>query len=73
MKLVTFRTGQSQKIGAATNDGAYIFDLTSASRGDKRFKSMLALIDAGEAGLDEARRLFSNAGSNPPSSCPSRA
>ncbi len=63
MKLVTFRTGQSQKIGAATNDGAYIFDLTSASRGDKRFESMLALIDAGEAGLDEARRLFSNAGS----------
>jgi 2-keto-4-pentenoate hydratase/2-oxohepta-3-ene-1,7-dioic acid hydratase in catechol pathway len=65
VKLVTFRSGDSQKIGVATNSGACIFDLTSASRGDKRFESMLALIDAGKAGLDEAQRLFSGRGTDP--------
>ena len=64
MKLVTFRTGQSLKIGAVTDDGASIFDLTSASDGGQRFESMLALIDAGEAGLSEAHRLFSRRASD---------
>ena len=65
MKLVTFRTGQSLKIGAVTDDGASIFDLTSASDSGQRFESMLALIDAGEAGLNEAHSLFSRRASDP--------
>jgi 2-keto-4-pentenoate hydratase/2-oxohepta-3-ene-1,7-dioic acid hydratase in catechol pathway len=57
MKLVTFRTEGSVRIGAAEPTRARILDLTAASGFAPGFASMLALIDAGASGLREAQRL----------------
>lgn len=51
MKLVTFVTPSGPHVGAL--DGDAIVDLTAT--GDPSLASMLALIDAGDAGLDAAR------------------
>ena len=48
MKLVTFDAGSERRIGALCDDGAALVDLSAA------FHDMLALIDAGEAGLERA-------------------
>lgn len=51
MKLATFDAGNGPRLGAVANDG--IVDLTAT--GDIRLVSMLALIEAGDAGLEAAR------------------
>jgi 2-keto-4-pentenoate hydratase/2-oxohepta-3-ene-1,7-dioic acid hydratase in catechol pathway len=57
MKLATFKTSAGEAhIGAV--HGNKLLDLTQAAKGDARFGSMLALIDGGDAALDEARRLL---------------
>ncbi len=59
MKLTTFTTGTGpHHVGIVHDDGATLFDLTAAGRGALSFASMLALIDGGDAALDEARALF---------------
>ena len=58
MKLATFKTKTGEnRVGAVLNGDTQVLDLTGAATGDPRFASMLALIDAGDAALDEARRL----------------
>ena len=61
MKLATYRTEHAEKIGALTTDGKRLVDLQAASGGAPRFATMLSLIDAGEAGLAEARVLVADA------------
>jgi 2-keto-4-pentenoate hydratase/2-oxohepta-3-ene-1,7-dioic acid hydratase in catechol pathway len=58
VKLATFKTHGHNHIGAVHSGDAIILDLTAASKGADTFASMLALIDAGDRGLDEARRLI---------------
>lgn len=62
MKLATFRSDAQDKIGLVHAGDAKIFDLAAASarvgQGNAAFTSMLALIDAGEGALDQARTLF---------------
>ncbi len=66
MKLATFRTGGSEKIGVVHAGDIRLFDLAAASdragRSNPAFASMLALIDAGPAALDQARALFAERG-----------
>ena len=62
MKLATFTVDGRTSIGAVDPAGGRILDLAEASRAtsgqpDAAFASMLALIDAGEAGLVRARAL----------------
>lgn len=60
MKLVTFETKDAQRhIGAVR--GGEVFDFTASSPA-AHFRDMLALIDAGPAALDEARRLGEGGG-----------
>ena len=55
MKLVTFRTPQgAEHVGCMSADLASVIDLTAADPAGA-CRDMLALIDAGPAGLDEAR------------------
>jgi 2-keto-4-pentenoate hydratase/2-oxohepta-3-ene-1,7-dioic acid hydratase in catechol pathway len=67
LKLATFRREGSERIGLVYQGDARLFDLTAASERDdpasRVFDSMLALIDADEAGLDAARALFDKRGS----------
>jgi len=51
MKLATFDAGNGARLGLVTNDK--LLDLTAS--GAPELMSMLALIDAGEAGLDRAQ------------------
>lgn len=69
MKLATFRAGASAHIGMADPATGQMFDLTRAAAADGGstdqsaiFGSMLALIDAGDAGLDAARALHARHG-----------
>jgi 2-keto-4-pentenoate hydratase/2-oxohepta-3-ene-1,7-dioic acid hydratase in catechol pathway len=66
MKLATFRSGGSEKIGVVHAGDTRLFDLAAASdragRSNPAFVSMLALIDAGPAALDQARALFADRG-----------
>jgi len=62
MYIATFlRPDGSEAVGALTPDKAAVLDLAAlaerAGRPGEAFRSMLDLIDAGEAGLDLARRL----------------
>lgn len=52
MKLVTFDAGSERRIGAVCDDGAALVDLSAA------FPDMLALIDAGDAGLERAAAML---------------
>ena len=59
MRLVTFEMSDGgQHIGAITNDEITISDFTST--GNPQFHDMLALIDGGDAALEEARYLTEN-------------
>ena len=61
MKLVTFITPQgAEHIGCMKADLAHVIDFTAADSSDM-FRDMLALIDAGPAGLDAARTLVQKA------------
>jgi len=68
MKLATFRSGGSEKIGVVHAGDTRLFDLAAASdragRSNPAFVSMLALIDAGPAALDQARALFADRGND---------
>lgn len=52
MKLVTFDAGSERRIGAVCDDGVALVDLSAA------FPDMLALIDAGDAGLERAAAML---------------
>lgn len=73
MKLATFRTEGRERIGVVHGGDASLFDLAAAAdRAGQRnstFASMLSLIDAGEAALDDARALFERYGSDESLSC----
>jgi 2-keto-4-pentenoate hydratase/2-oxohepta-3-ene-1,7-dioic acid hydratase in catechol pathway len=66
MKLATYRSGGSAKVGAVDVSGTKVLDLAGAARregvSDAHFATMLALIDADEAGLDLARSLVAKRG-----------
>jgi 2-keto-4-pentenoate hydratase/2-oxohepta-3-ene-1,7-dioic acid hydratase in catechol pathway len=66
MKLATYRAEGAPKIGVVDVDGQRVFDLAAAARragaAEGPFESMLALIDADDAGLDSARMLLANRG-----------
>jgi 2-keto-4-pentenoate hydratase/2-oxohepta-3-ene-1,7-dioic acid hydratase in catechol pathway len=66
VKLATFRSGGRETIGVVHGNDLRLFDLaTAADRGGKgnpAFASMLALIDAGPAALDQARAVFDSSG-----------
>lgn len=62
MKLATYDRQGEGAVALVDTEAGMLFDLRQAARaaggsGD-RFASMLALIDGGEAALDEARRVF---------------
>jgi 2-keto-4-pentenoate hydratase/2-oxohepta-3-ene-1,7-dioic acid hydratase in catechol pathway len=65
MRLVTFESGSGQRLGAVIDDGRTVVDLQAAqqSKGSSapELDSMLALIEAGEPGLDLARELIETA------------
>lgn len=66
-KFATFRAGNGQpRTGIVHGGDARVFDLAAAAeragRADHPFGSMLGLMDAGPAGLDQARRLFDERG-----------
>lgn len=65
MRLVTFESGSGQRLGAVIDDGRTVVDLQAAqqSKGNSapELNSMLALIEAGEPGLDLARELIETA------------
>lgn len=69
MKLATFAAGEAAHIGMADPGADRMFDLTRAARADgaqpEMFASMLALIDADDAGLDAARALHLRHGQDP--------
>jgi 2-keto-4-pentenoate hydratase/2-oxohepta-3-ene-1,7-dioic acid hydratase in catechol pathway len=66
LKLATFRREGSERIGLVHSGDQLLFDLTAAAERDdpanRAFDSMLALIDADDAGLDAARALFARRG-----------
>src|SRR5215204_7124425 len=66
MKLATFRNGNGEKIGLVHSGDTRLFDLAGAAeragKGNPAFASMLSLIDAGPAALDQASRLFEKHG-----------
>jgi 2-keto-4-pentenoate hydratase/2-oxohepta-3-ene-1,7-dioic acid hydratase in catechol pathway len=66
MKLATFRSGGKEKVGLVHAQDSRLFDLAAASErkggSNPAFTSMLALIDAGPAALDQASTLFENRG-----------
>jgi 2-keto-4-pentenoate hydratase/2-oxohepta-3-ene-1,7-dioic acid hydratase in catechol pathway len=68
VKLATFRSGGLEKIGIVHANDSRLFDLAAASdrtgRSAPAFVSMLALIDAGPAGLDQSRALFDDLGND---------
>src|SRR3982074_674214 len=67
MKLATFRSGGQEKIGLAHSNDSRLFDLAAAAHrngANPAFASMLSLIDAGSAALDQARAVFDKSGKN---------
>jgi 2-keto-4-pentenoate hydratase/2-oxohepta-3-ene-1,7-dioic acid hydratase in catechol pathway len=66
VKLATFRSSGREKIGLVHSNSARLFDLAAAADRDGKtnpaFVSMLALIDAGPAALDQASALFDKSG-----------
>ncbi len=77
MKLTTYRHGGAARVGLAHAGDAKLFDLDAAARREgvspAPFASMLALIDADEAGLDLARRLFDKRGGEDDLSAPTHS
>jgi 2-keto-4-pentenoate hydratase/2-oxohepta-3-ene-1,7-dioic acid hydratase in catechol pathway len=67
MKLATFRSGGREKIGLVHNNNSRLFDLAAAAArngANPAFTSMLSLIDAGPAALDQARAVFDKSGTD---------
>ena len=64
MKLATFRRDGVERIGVVHSGDARLFDLAAACEDapNPAFHSMLALIEADDAGLDAARDLFARRG-----------
>jgi 2-keto-4-pentenoate hydratase/2-oxohepta-3-ene-1,7-dioic acid hydratase in catechol pathway len=66
VKLATFKSGGQEKIGIVHTGDTLLFDLAAASgrsgSANPAFASMLALIDAGDAALEQAARLFDKHG-----------
>jgi 2-keto-4-pentenoate hydratase/2-oxohepta-3-ene-1,7-dioic acid hydratase in catechol pathway len=66
MKLATFRSTGTERIGLVHGGDTQVFDLAKAAEHDGKanpaFSSMLSLIDAGPAALDRARVLFDKHG-----------
>ena len=66
MKLATFRSGGHEKVGLVHSNDSRLFDLAAAAdrtgKSNPAFASMLALIDAGLAALDQASALFDTSG-----------
>lgn len=66
MKLATFKSGGQEKIGLVHQGDTRLFDLAAAAQAgggaNPAFASMLALIDAGDAALDQAAKLFDKLG-----------
>jgi len=66
VKLATFRSGGTEKIGLVHSNNARLFDLAKAAerdgKGNPAFASMLSLIDSGHSALDQARKLFDKSG-----------
>ena len=62
MKLATYRSGGEEKIGLVHGGDRFVFDLAAAAGrsggANPSFTSMLALIDAGDAALEQAAKLF---------------
>src|SRR5436189_3937430 len=74
MKLATFQTETGPRVGLVHHDDRLILDLAAAVQrlgsDDSPFRSMLSLIDAGEAALDVARRALQALGSEADLSLP---
>ena len=68
MKLATYRAAGPDRVGVVDAEGGRVFDLAAAAAragGDATpFASLLALIDADDAGLDAARRLIETRGAD---------
>src|SRR3954469_20806102 len=68
MKLATFQTGGGPRVGLVHSHDRRILDLAAAvqrSGADNTpFRSMLSLIDAGDAALDLARQAFQACGTD---------
>lgn len=66
MKLATFKSGGQEKIGIVHQGDTRLFDLAAAAQAggsaNPAFVSMLALIDAGDAALDQAAKLLDKHG-----------
>lgn len=61
MKLATFKSGGQDKVAIVHAGDSRLFDLAAAagrSGGNPAFASMLALIDAGDAALEQAAKVF---------------
>lgn len=56
MRLITFRNGRGDRLGALIEDDSAVVDLYAA-RAEPAFASMLALIEAGNDALDGARAI----------------
>ncbi|WP_342363875.1 fumarylacetoacetate hydrolase family protein [Terrarubrum flagellatum] len=66
MKLATFRRPDGAvHVAIAHDNGSTLFDLTAAAKGESAFASMLALIDGGDAALEQARHLFERRRNDP--------
>ncbi len=74
MKLATYRSGGQEKIGIVHGGDRLVFDLAAAAGrnggADRSFTSMLALIDAGNAALEQAAKLFDKEGGDEGLSAP---
>ena len=77
MKLATYGHGGGVRVGVSHAGDTKLFDLSAAASrhgvSSAPFASMLALIDADEAGLDLARELFDKRGGEPDLSTPASA
>jgi 2-keto-4-pentenoate hydratase/2-oxohepta-3-ene-1,7-dioic acid hydratase in catechol pathway len=63
LKLATFRRHGVERIGVVHSGDARLFDLAACEGApNPAFASMLAMIDADDAGLDAARELFARRG-----------
>jgi 2-keto-4-pentenoate hydratase/2-oxohepta-3-ene-1,7-dioic acid hydratase in catechol pathway len=74
MKLATFKSGGQEKIGLVHGGDTLLFDLAAAAgrsgNANPAFASMLALIDSGDAALDQAAKLFDQHGKDESLSAP---
>jgi 2-keto-4-pentenoate hydratase/2-oxohepta-3-ene-1,7-dioic acid hydratase in catechol pathway len=74
MKLATFKSGAQDKVAIVHSGDSRLFDLAAAKSRDggasPAFASMLALIDAGDAALEQAAKVFDKYGKDESLSVP---